>query len=379
MQVVQIEIGGCDLLQQLQGLLNKLRMENFNSISDLIIACVNKSETEKDGKTLKGVIRLVFEMAIDDATQSKMYASLCRRMIRQISPRFEDDGVKDAKGIPIGGAQLFSKYLLNRCQEDLECRWMARDATAATAAAKAMGDQAAKAADEKSKESSKTGDEIVLHSEEYYAAQKTMRQCLDLVEFIGELFKLHMLTEQIMHECMKKLLEKVENPEEEVIESLCELLATVGASLDTHKAREQMDTYFMRMKELAGGDNVSSRSQDMLQARELFDHLRPLSSCAGRTLLSFGTGDGSAITSWRMCRSVKWWVDSQGHHERRLILWTFRLPGRGPPWRGGVIDDKCLCLMAAHYIVVSEEVHSHRADPDLPVFLLALSLLMAVT
>jgi translation initiation factor 4G len=169
---VGIGIGGCDLLQQVQGLLNKLRMKNFNSISDQIITWVNKSDTEKDRKTLKGVIRLVFEKAIDDATQSEMYASLCRKMIRQISPRFVDDGVKDAKDMPIGGAHLFSKYLLNRCQEDLECRWMARDATAATAAAKAMGDQAAKAADEKSKDSRKTGDDIVLHSEEYYAAQR---------------------------------------------------------------------------------------------------------------------------------------------------------------------------------------------------------------
>ena len=39
---------------------NKLTMERFASISDQIISCANKSEKEKDGRTLIQVIRLVF-------------------------------------------------------------------------------------------------------------------------------------------------------------------------------------------------------------------------------------------------------------------------------------------------------------------------------
>ncbi|KAJ3523992.1 hypothetical protein NM688_g8638 [Phlebia brevispora] len=74
-----------------------------------------------------------------------------------------------------------------------------------------------------------------------------------------------MLTERIMHECVKKLLGNVENPEEEEIESLCQLLTTVGALLDTPKARAHMDVYFSRMKELARTGNVNSRMQFMLQ------------------------------------------------------------------------------------------------------------------
>ena len=35
-------------------------MERFASISDQIISCANKSEKEKDGRTLIQVIRLVF-------------------------------------------------------------------------------------------------------------------------------------------------------------------------------------------------------------------------------------------------------------------------------------------------------------------------------
>ena len=74
-----------------------------------------------------------------------------------------------------------------------------------------------------------------------------------------------MLTERIMHECVKKLLGNVDNPEEEEIESLCKLLTTVGQILDTPKARAHMDVYFSRMKELTKSPNVNSRMQFMLQ------------------------------------------------------------------------------------------------------------------
>ena len=84
------------------------------------------------------------------------------------------------------------------------------------------------------------------------------------MKFIGELFKLQMLTERIMHECIKKLLSGVDNPEEEETESLCKLLTTVGHALDTSKARRHMDVYFSRMKELAKSNNVTSRIQFML-------------------------------------------------------------------------------------------------------------------
>ena len=76
-----------------------------------------------------------------------------------------------------------------------------------------------------------------------------------------------MLTERIMHECVKKLLGNVDNPEEEEIESLCKLLATVGSMLDTQKARAHLDVYFSRMKELTKSLNVTPRMQYMLQVR----------------------------------------------------------------------------------------------------------------
>ncbi|KAF9031266.1 ARM repeat-containing protein [Hymenopellis radicata] len=228
--------------RKVKSLLNKLTMENFDSISDQIIAWANKSENEKDGRTLVQVIRLVFEKAIDEAAWSEMYARLCRKMLEQISTRVQDDGIKGQGGAPITGGHLFRKYLLNRCQEDFERGWVAKETTAA---GKAVQDEA--------------------DIEVYYAAQQAKRQGLGLIKFMGELFKLYMLTERIMHECVKKLLGNVDNPVEEEIESLCTLLATVGEMLDTQKARAHMDVYFSRMKELRRSSNVSSRMQLMLQ------------------------------------------------------------------------------------------------------------------
>ena len=83
--------------------------------------------------------------------------------MEQISTNVQDDDIKNTEGKPITGGQLFRKYLLNR-------GWVAKAATAAAAATKALEDEAAKAANAKTKESGT--EEIVLYSDEYYAAQK---------------------------------------------------------------------------------------------------------------------------------------------------------------------------------------------------------------
>jgi len=137
---------------------------------------------------------------------------------------------------------------------------VAKETTAAAAATKATEDQAVKEGNEKTK----GGEELELYSEEYYAAAKAKRRGLGLIRFIGELFKLQLLTERIMHECIQKLLGNVENPEEEEVESLCELLTTVGSQLDTQEARVHLDMYFSRMRELTKSRNVNACMVSML-------------------------------------------------------------------------------------------------------------------
>ncbi len=63
---------------------------------------------------------------------------------------------------------------------------------------------------------------------------KAQRRSLGNIKFIGELFKLKMLTEPIMHDCIVKLKKK---KEEESLECLCCLMSTIGKDLDHEKAK----------------------------------------------------------------------------------------------------------------------------------------------
>ena len=262
--------------RKVKALLNKLTLEKFDSISNQILEWANKSVSEDDGRTLRQVIQLIFEKATDEAAWSEMYARLCRKLMEEVSPEVKDESLRTADGKPVVGGSLFRKYLLNRCQEDFERGWAQRDTAVAAAKSKEAEDKAkkdsndkaeaeAKAAEERGEKPSEAPKEAELLSDEYYEAQKAKRRGLGLVRFIGELFKLSMLTERIMHLCIKKLLANATDPEEEEIESLCKLMTTVGKLLDTEKARGHMDVYFQRMKEMSKNEAaINSRMRFML-------------------------------------------------------------------------------------------------------------------
>lgn len=262
--------------RKVKALLNKLTLEKFDSISNQILEWANKSVSEQDGRTLRQVIQLIFEKATDEAAWSEMYARLCRKLMDEVSPDVKDENLVTSDGEPVVGGLLFRKYLLNRCQEDFERGWAQRDTAVAAAKSKEAEDKAkkdinekaeaeAKAAEERGEKPSAEPKEAELLSDEYYEAQKAKRRGLGLVRFIGELFKLSMLTERIMHVCIKKLLANATDPEEEEIESLCKLMTTVGKLLDTEKARGHMDVYFQRMKEMSTNEAaINSRMRFML-------------------------------------------------------------------------------------------------------------------
>ncbi|KAG8971747.1 hypothetical protein FRC05_010814 [Tulasnella sp. 425] len=222
-------------------LLNKLTSENFASVSDQIVDWVNRFKDDKNGGSLALIIKLVFEKATDESHWAEMYARLCRRMMEKISPEVQDEKVRNIAGAPIVGGQLFRKFLLNRCQEDFERGW---------------SQTLARGSDEKEPE---------LGSEEYYAVVKVKRQGIGLVQFIGELYKLHMLTERIIHECIKRLIPlETDNPKEAETETLCKLLTTVGETIDVPKSRAYMDIYFGRLQAVADNQSVVKRIRYMI-------------------------------------------------------------------------------------------------------------------
>lgn len=233
-----------DIVQRkVKAALNKMTPNNFDKISEQILAIAGQSKDETDGRTLRQVIQLTFEKATDEAHWAQMYAEFCKRMLESMSSEIKDVSILDKKDNVVVGGALFRKYLLTRCQEEFEQGWKIN------LPAKPDGES----------------EEVTMLSDEYYIAAAAKRRGLGLVRFIGELYKLGMLTERIMHECVKKLVDYEGTPDEAEVESLTSLLKTIGQNLDgTQRGAELMDIYFKRIQLMIETPDLPSRLQFML-------------------------------------------------------------------------------------------------------------------
>ncbi|OAA44861.1 MIF4-like, type 1/2/3 [Metarhizium rileyi] len=238
--------------RKVKAALNKMTPEKFDRIADQILTIAGQSKDESDGRTLRQVIQLTFEKATDEAHWASMYAKFCKRMLENMSADVRDERIKDKNGNVVSGGNLFRKYLLNRCQEEFERGW----------ASNIPQPKEEEGAEDVSK---KTLGDAAMLSDEYYVAAAAKRRGLGLVQFIGELYKLGMLTERIMHECVHKLVDYKGVPDEAEIESLSKLLRTIGANLDAaEKGRHMMDAYFERIRTMAHLPELQSRMKFML-------------------------------------------------------------------------------------------------------------------
>lgn len=225
--------------------LNKMTPERFDKIAGQILTIAAQSKDESDGRTLRQVIALTFEKACDEAHWASMYAKFCKRMLEEMSPEIKDENVTDKAGSPVVGGPLFRKYLLNRCQEEFERGWEVN------LPAPAEG----------------SGEEAAMLSDDYYVAAAAKRKGLGLIQFIGELYKLGMLSIRIMHECVMKLLNFDGVPDDSAVESLVKLLRTVGGvmeySPDPH-GEGLVKKYFEKIESVLAQPGLPSRVHFML-------------------------------------------------------------------------------------------------------------------
>ncbi|XP_030624145.1 eukaryotic translation initiation factor 4 gamma 3 isoform X1 [Chanos chanos] len=222
-----------ELFRKVRSILNKLTPQMFNQlmkqVTDLTI------DTEE---RLKGVIDLVFEKAIDEPSFSVAYGNMCSCLATLKVP------MADKPNSTVN----FRKLLLNRCQKEFEKDKVDDDVFER----KQRELEAAASASERER----------LQEELEEAKDKARRRSIGNIKFIGELFKLKMLTEAIMHDCVVKLLK---NHDEESLECLCRLLTTIGKDLDFEKAKPRMDQYFNQMEKIVKERKTSSRIRFMLQ------------------------------------------------------------------------------------------------------------------
>ena len=181
-------------------ILNKIYPHNF----DNLVKQFNELPIDNEDK-LRHVVEIGFEKAVDEPGFTVTYARMCEVLQKKCVIANNSDQ-------PIN----FRKLLLSRCQDEFENYLQDVDRKKYDEA-----DIEAATSEERKKE-------LRLEFEE--KEMKARRRSLGNIRFIGELYKLKMLTARIMHECVIKLLKA---KDEESLECLCRLLSTVGKDLET--------------------------------------------------------------------------------------------------------------------------------------------------
>jgi len=235
-----------DLSKKIRSILNKLCPQKFDKLVNQFKELVIDSKEK-----LSLAMELVFEKALDEPIFSVAYARMCREL--------ELKGVADNEGKAIN----FRTLLISRCQKEFLADYMEGLDT------EEYNKKLENASTEKEKK------EITL---EFSAKElKLRKRSLGNIRFIGELYKIGMLTGRIMHECVRKLLVKTD---EESLECLCNLVTTVGEKLEMEtknmlaKAQAQgtsvpgfsnLDSYFTKMVEITENKSIPARVRFLMQ------------------------------------------------------------------------------------------------------------------
>ncbi|CAA3032102.1 eukaryotic translation initiation factor 4G isoform X1 [Olea europaea subsp. europaea] len=214
--------------RQLKAILNKLTPQNFEKLFEQV-----KQVNIDNVITLSGVISQIFDKALTEPTFCEMYANFCFHL----SAELPDLSIENER-------ITFKRLLLNKCQIEFE-----------------RGERE----EEEANKAGEEGEDKQSEGEREEKRLRARRRMLGNIRLIGELYKKRMLTERIMHECIKKLLGQYQNPDEEDVEALCKLMSTIGEIIDHPKAKEHMDAYFDIMAQMSSNMKLSSRVRFMLK------------------------------------------------------------------------------------------------------------------
>ncbi|CAD5197102.1 unnamed protein product [Musa acuminata subsp. malaccensis] len=249
--------------RRVRSILNKLTPQNFRRLFAQI-----RGVNIDNALTLTGAVSQIFNKALMEPTFCEVYATFCRHLA-DVLPRFSGEGI------------TFKRLLLNKCQEEFERR----------------------------EREEAEGHKVEMQQSE---AEKEERRLLARmrglgnVRLLGELYKQRMLTERIMHECIKKLLGQHRDPDEEDAESLCVLMSTIGETIDHPKAKEHMDAYFDTMTALSTNQKLSSRVRfklrdaiDLRKNKWQNTRIKEPSGVPWARRRMVGTMGGGKCTAWR--------------------------------------------------------------------------------
>ncbi|XP_035381346.1 eukaryotic translation initiation factor 4 gamma 2b [Electrophorus electricus] len=223
------------IFRKVRGILNKLTPEKFDKL------CLELLNVGVDSKlVLKGVILLIVDKALEEPKYSSLYAQLCLRLAED-APNF--DGPAPDIQATQKQSTTFRRLLITKLQDEFENRT-------------------------KNVEIYDKQDNPLTSEEEEQRAIAKLKM-LGNIKFIGELGKLDLIHESILHKCIKTLLEKKKRIQlkdmGEDLECLCQIMRTVGPRLDHEKAKSLMDQYFGRMRSLMNNKDLPARIRFLLQ------------------------------------------------------------------------------------------------------------------
>ncbi|ODV82240.1 ARM repeat-containing protein, partial [Suhomyces tanzawaensis NRRL Y-17324] len=232
-----------DVERKVKSLLNKLTLEMFTQISDDVIAIANQSKWEKDSKTIRSVISLTFAKACDEPYWSEMYAKFCAKLCTNVPTEVTDETITLPDGSHPSGGSLARRILLTTCQTEYEKGWTDKLPT--------------------NEDGSPLEPEMM--SDEYYVMAAAKRRGLGLVKFIGHLYNLGMLNDQVIFVCLRDQCKNVVDPSEDSLENLAQLVKTVGPKLDTDERKKAiLKIVFENIQKILDNVKLSSRIMFML-------------------------------------------------------------------------------------------------------------------
>ncbi|CAH2220700.1 eukaryotic translation initiation factor 4 gamma 1 isoform X3 [Pelobates cultripes] len=220
-----------ELLCKVRGILNKITPQTFQNLIKQLKDLSVDTEYE-----LKGVVELIFEKAIAEPHFAVIYASMCNWLIRLQVP------TEDNREVCI----TFRRQLISLCQKEFE-----------------GGENGVERIEKLQKElvaAMLPEEKTRLKEELSEACKKSRKRSQGNIKFIGELFKLKLLSEDTMKDILSKLLNR---NSEESMECLCLLLTSIGKYLEN--GQSYMDDYFNKVGIFIKNKTISSRIRFLVQ------------------------------------------------------------------------------------------------------------------
>ena len=219
----------------------------------------------------------ILEKALNEPAYSALYAQLCQRLDKCVAnfepyqPPIQPAAVggQSSSTPPPSQITTFRKLLLTICQHEFDNR--ANYDQSSTS--KILSSSTSSSSTTATTTNGNGLEEAMEREERELAKQLAKKKMLGNVKFIGELGKLDLLSEAILHKCIKTLLEKRKDEKYadmcDDLECLCKMMPTIGRKLDQGEAIKLMDQYFERMRKLRSLPTSSSQ-KDGLPSRIKF-------------------------------------------------------------------------------------------------------------